>query len=139
MLKTFCPKCDFTDEATNRPLHWARQYATVKFAPTTRSGKAHRRSPATSATAEKPASSRKHQPPLDSAQAGVQIRLTLGHTPATSAAMPAARRSSPASASQPALRQRGAIQRPPGVPSGGGVRLAPLAAGALPRAAAGAG
>ena len=51
-------------------------------------------------TQEKPASSRKHSPPLKSVQVGVQMRFTTGQMPATCSSTPPATRAAPATSSQ---------------------------------------
>src|SRR5271155_3695361 len=58
----------------------AMQYMAIEFVPTTSSGNAQRRYSAQSMMANRPASMANTQPALYSAQVGVQMRLTDGHT-----------------------------------------------------------
>src|SRR5262245_1387250 len=57
------------------------QYAAIEFIPMTTNGNAHRFIPFTSISELNPAVSRKHQPPLNNTQLGVQMRFTTGQTP----------------------------------------------------------
>ena len=54
----------------------------MEFIPITTSGKAQLRYPLMSMIQLNPASIRKQTPPLNSVQAGVQMRLTIGQIPA---------------------------------------------------------
>src|ERR1035437_10119335 len=78
--------------------------------PMTTSGKAHFRHPFTSTTQQKPARNRKHNPPLKSVQLGVQMRFTIGHTPATCSRRPEATPATPA-ANKCFMGMRGARAR----------------------------
>src|SRR5687767_11464580 len=70
----------------------------MEFAPITTSGYAHPPCEPVSSSAAKPANSKKHHPSLNSTHAGVQMRLTFGHTPVASSKYPEASSASPTAA-----------------------------------------
>src|SRR5215475_12420484 len=95
----------------------AMQYAAMEFIPITMRKKDQERSFQISMIAKKAAVNRKHQPPLNNVQLGVQMRLTTGQMPRTPSNAPETRPMTPAAASHFTFDQEGRSDRstPPAI------------------------